>query len=76
MTFFLSKMDRGDIFGRSLDKFVSFSPFLDIKIYVRRGGPNYQEGLERMRELAENLNLHIEEGFYVLMFFDFCFLFF
>lgn len=33
---------------------------VDTKIYVRRGGPNYKEGLRRMRELGEELNLPIE----------------
>lgn len=28
-----------------------------IKIYVRRGGPNYQEGLEKLRKLAGELDL-------------------
>ncbi|MGD0238506.1 MAG: ATP citrate lyase citrate-binding domain-containing protein, partial [Syntrophorhabdales bacterium] len=31
-----------------------------IKIYVRRGGPNYQEGLSQMRALAEKLGVPIE----------------
>jgi len=31
-----------------------------VKIYVRRGGPNYQEGLRNMRELGENLDVPIE----------------
>jgi len=31
-----------------------------IKIYVRRAGPNYQEGLELMRQLAIKLDLDIE----------------
>jgi len=31
-----------------------------VKIYVRRGGPNYQEGLRRMRELGEKLGVPIE----------------
>ena len=29
----------------------------DISIFVRRGGPNYQEGLRVMREVAESLKL-------------------
>ena len=32
----------------------------EVKIYVRRGGPNYQEGLEKMRDLAAKLELPIE----------------
>ena len=31
-----------------------------VKIYVRRGGPNYQEGLSKMRELGEELGVPIE----------------
>ncbi len=31
-----------------------------VKIYVRRGGPNYQEGLKRMRELGEQLGVPIQ----------------
>ena len=32
----------------------------NVKIYVRRGGPNYQEGLRLMRELGEELGVPIE----------------
>jgi ATP-citrate lyase beta-subunit len=31
----------------------------DVRIFVRRGGPNYKVGLERMRALGEKLNLPI-----------------
>jgi len=31
-----------------------------VKIYVRRGGPNYQEGLCQMRKLGEGLGVPIE----------------
>lgn len=31
-----------------------------VKIYVRRGGPNYEEGLQMMRELGERLGVPIE----------------
>jgi ATP citrate (pro-S)-lyase len=31
-----------------------------VKIYVRRGGPNYQQGLAQMRELGEKLGVPIE----------------
>jgi ATP citrate (pro-S)-lyase len=31
-----------------------------VKIYVRRGGPNYQEGLHQMRQLGEKLGVPIE----------------
>ena len=32
----------------------------DVKIYVRRGGPNYEEGLKIMRQLGERLGVPIE----------------
>jgi len=31
-----------------------------VKIYVRRGGPNYQEGLRQMRQLGENIGIPIK----------------
>jgi len=31
-----------------------------VRIYVRRGGPNYKEGLERMRRLGTTLGVPIE----------------
>ena len=31
----------------------------NVSIYVRRGGPNYQEGLKMMRELGDNLGVPI-----------------
>ena len=31
-----------------------------VKIYVRRGGPNYKEGLSQMRALGEKLGVPIE----------------
>ncbi|MHC1631259.1 MAG: ATP citrate lyase citrate-binding domain-containing protein [Methanotrichaceae archaeon] len=31
-----------------------------VKIYVRRGGPNYEEGLKIMRQLGEKLGVDIE----------------
>lgn len=31
-----------------------------VKIYVRRGGPNYKEGLAKMREVGETLGVPIE----------------
>jgi len=33
---------------------------INVKIYVRRGGPNYKEGLRKMRELGEELGVPIE----------------
>lgn len=32
----------------------------NVKIYVRRGGPNYAEGLQMMRDLGERLGVPIE----------------
>ncbi|KAL3688847.1 hypothetical protein R1sor_015156 [Riccia sorocarpa] len=32
----------------------------NIRIFVRRGGPNYQKGLQKMRELGEEVGLPIE----------------
>ena len=32
----------------------------DVRIYVRRGGPNYKEGLEKMRQLGERLGIPLE----------------
>jgi ATP-citrate lyase beta-subunit len=32
----------------------------DIRIYVRRGGPNYREGLAHIKEAAKQLGLNIE----------------
>eukprot|EP00070_Physeter_catodon_P050343 XP_028357237.1 ATP-citrate synthase-like [Physeter catodon] len=31
-----------------------------VRIYVRRGGPNYQEGLKRMRDIGEELNIKMK----------------
>ncbi len=31
-----------------------------VKIYVRRGGPNYQQGLNQMKQLGQNLGLPIK----------------
>jgi len=32
----------------------------NVKIYVRRGGPNYKEGLENMRKMGKRLGLPVE----------------
>jgi ATP-citrate lyase beta-subunit len=32
----------------------------NVKIYVRRGGPNYMEGLEKMRSMGERLGLPVD----------------
>lgn len=31
-----------------------------MHLYVRRGGPNYQKGLEKMRALGEEIGIPIE----------------
>jgi ATP-citrate lyase beta-subunit len=31
-----------------------------VKIYVRRGGPNYKEGLEKMRKAGERIGVPVE----------------
>ena len=31
-----------------------------VQIYVRRGGPNYQKGLAKMRELGNEIGIPIE----------------
>lgn len=33
-----------------------------VQIYVRRGGPNYQKGLAKMRELGTEIGIPIEVG--------------
>ena len=32
----------------------------NVKIFVRRGGPNYQEGLNKMKDVGEILRVPIE----------------
>ena len=32
----------------------------NVKIYVRRGGPNYKEGLENMRRVGERIGVPLE----------------
>jgi ATP-citrate lyase beta-subunit len=32
----------------------------NVKIFVRRGGPNYKEGLDKMRKMGERLGLPVE----------------
>jgi ATP-citrate lyase beta-subunit len=33
---------------------------VDTKIYVRRGGPNYEKGLKDIKEAADRMGLYIE----------------
>lgn len=37
----------------------------NIKIFVRRAGPNYQEGLRRMREVGQTLGEYCIEHIYL-----------
>ena len=45
---------------RALTKFADILREHGVKIYVRRAGPNYQEGLEMMKQTANTLSLPIE----------------
>ena len=42
---------------QALEEFQSFIRDHGIKIFVRRAGPNYQEGLRVMREVGQNLGI-------------------
>jgi len=33
---------------------------IDVRIYVRRGGPNYKEGLENMKRLGDRIGIPID----------------
>lgn len=44
---------------RALREFSHKLQSQNVKIYVRRGGPNYQEGLKTMREVGETLGVPI-----------------
>lgn len=45
---------------RALNQFKEKLVTQKVKIYVRRGGPNYQTGLQMMRQCGENTGIHIE----------------
>lgn len=45
---------------RALQKYQSALQAHKVKIYVRRGGPNYQDGLKNMRLLGETLGVEIQ----------------
>ena len=45
---------------RALTRFADVLQQHNVRIFVRRAGPNYQEGLEMMRALAAKLELQIE----------------
>jgi ATP citrate (pro-S)-lyase len=39
-----------------------------VHVYVRRGGPNWERGLAKMRALSEETNVPIEVLFLVLLY--------
>jgi len=45
---------------QALTEFKDKLKAVNTKIYVRRGGPNYQEGLRKMKELGVDLGVSIE----------------
>jgi ATP-citrate lyase beta-subunit len=45
---------------RALTEYKERLKKVNAKIYVRRGGPNYQKGLEMMRRLGESLGMPVE----------------
>jgi len=45
---------------RALTQFKEKLTTQKVKIYVRRGGPNYQTGLQMMSQCGENTGIHIE----------------
>ena len=44
----------------SLEKYAEKLKEVGVKIYVRRGGPNYKKGLEDIKEAADRLGLYME----------------
>ena len=50
-----------NIFRGIITAFIEFKERMiehNIKVFVRRAGPNYQEGLRRMREVGQTLGKH------------------
>ncbi|MEE9541907.1 MAG: ATP citrate lyase citrate-binding domain-containing protein [Candidatus Bipolaricaulota bacterium] len=45
---------------RALEQYKSKLQENRVQIYVRRGGPNYKEGLENMRKLGERIEIPLE----------------
>ena len=45
---------------KALDKYADKLKEHDTKIYVRRGGPNYEKGLKDIKEAADKMGLYIE----------------
>lgn len=39
-----------------------------MRIFVRRGGPNYQQGLDMMRRLGDEIGVPIEVGLHLRLF--------
>ncbi|WP_281951127.1 ATP citrate lyase citrate-binding domain-containing protein [Nitrosophilus kaiyonis] len=44
---------------QAMEKYADKLKENNVKIYVRRGGPNYQEGLRKIKEAADRLGLEI-----------------
>lgn len=45
---------------RAMQEYAEAIKTANLRIYVRRGGPNYEAGLDLMRSLGANSGLHIE----------------
>lgn len=45
---------------QAIEKYADKLKKTNVKIYVRRGGPNYKEGLENMRRMGKRLGLSVE----------------
>ncbi len=45
---------------QAFDVYAEKMKAVDLKIYVRRGGPNYEKGLKDIKEAADRLGLYIE----------------
>ncbi|MEF8879026.1 MAG: ATP citrate lyase citrate-binding domain-containing protein [Candidatus Thermoplasmatota archaeon] len=45
---------------QAIEKYADKLKKTNVKIYVRRGGPNYKEGLENMRKMGKRLDLPVE----------------
>ena len=45
---------------QALDEYKEKLRANQVKIYVRRGGPNYKEGLDNMRKLGERIGIPLE----------------
>lgn len=45
---------------QAFEKYADKMKEIGIKIYVRRGGPNYEKGLKDIKEAADRLGLYIE----------------